>query len=128
MASKVVLITGANTGIGFQIVRALCSSSHAYDIVVGGRSEDKVQAAIETVRAEYPQTKSKLFPVQVDIESDESINKAFDVIKTQFGKIDVLVNNAGMQSLTTIGAITDAGLLHRRAIRSNCQGGQIVGT
>jgi len=120
MSSKIVLITGANTGIGFQIVRALCSSSHTYGIAVGGRSEDKVQAAIETVRVEYPQTKCKLFPVQVDIESDESINQAFDVIKAQFGKIDVLVNNAGMQSLTTIGAITDAGQLHRRAIRSTC--------
>ncbi|EAT84556.2 hypothetical protein HBI56_179580 [Parastagonospora nodorum] len=97
MASKVVLITGANTGIGFQIVRALCSSSHAYDIVVGGRSEDKVQAAIEAARTEYPETKSKLSPVQIDIESDESINRAFNTVESQFGKIDVLVNNAGAQ-------------------------------
>ncbi|KAH6132974.1 hypothetical protein HBI64_074370 [Parastagonospora nodorum] len=97
MASKVVLITGANTGIRFQIVRALCSSSHAYDIVVGGRSEDKVQAAIEAARTEYPETKSKLSPVQIDIESDESINRAFNTVESQFGKIDVLVNNAGAQ-------------------------------
>jgi NAD(P)-dependent dehydrogenase (short-subunit alcohol dehydrogenase family) len=108
MAAKIVLITGANTGIGYQVVRALCNSGNAYDIVVGGRSLDKVQAAAGNARAEYPQTKSKLFPIQVDIESDDSINKAFDAVKSQFGKVDILVNNAVMQSsVTRMTPITD---------------------
>ncbi|KAH8691015.1 hypothetical protein GQ44DRAFT_636604 [Phaeosphaeriaceae sp. PMI808] len=97
MASQVVLITGANTGIGFQIVRALCSSSHAYDVIVGGRSTDKVKNAISAAQKEFPDTKSKLSPIQVDIESDDSITKAFGEVKSKFGKLDVLVNNAGAQ-------------------------------
>ena len=96
MASKVVLITGANTGIGYQIVRALCSSSHAYDVIVGGRSPNKVQDAISAAQKEIPDTSSKLFPLQIDIESDNSINNAFDEVKSKFGKLDILVNNAGM--------------------------------
>jgi NAD(P)-dependent dehydrogenase (short-subunit alcohol dehydrogenase family) len=100
MASKVVLITGANTGIGYQIVRALCSSSHAYDVIVGGRSPDKVQDAISAAQKEFPDTKSKLSPIQVDIESDDSITKAFGEVKSKFGKLDVLVNNAGMAKTT----------------------------
>ncbi|PVH95097.1 NAD(P)-binding protein [Periconia macrospinosa] len=79
MASKVILITGANTGIGYEIVRALCSSSHAYDIIVGGRSP------------------TKLSPIQIDIESDDSINNAFGEVQSKFGKLDILVNNAGAQ-------------------------------
>jgi len=96
MASKVVLITGANTGIGFQIVRALCSSDQAYDIIVGGRSFSKAQDAISSAEKEFPSSRSKLFPIQVDIEDDDSIQRAFDEVQSQFGKLDALVNNAGM--------------------------------
>lgn len=102
MASQVVLITGANTGIGFQIVRALCNSSHAYDVIVGGRSTDKVKDAIRAAQKEFPETKSTLSPIQVDIESDESITKAFEEVKTKFGKLDILVNNAGRAPLFLI--------------------------
>ncbi|KAH7076881.1 hypothetical protein BKA63DRAFT_532924 [Paraphoma chrysanthemicola] len=97
MASQVVLTTGANTGIGFQIVRALCSSNHAYDVIVGGRSTNKVKDAIGAAQKEFPGTKSTFSPIQVDIESDESITKAFDEVKSKFGKLDVLINNAGAQ-------------------------------
>jgi NAD(P)-dependent dehydrogenase (short-subunit alcohol dehydrogenase family) len=95
MSSKVVLITGANTGIGYQIVRALCTSTHPYTIIVGGRSPPKVQEAITSVQKEFPDTKSNLSPIQIDIESDDSINQAFSEVKSKFGKLDVLVNNAG---------------------------------
>lgn len=96
MRPRVVLVTGANTGIGFQIVRALCSSSEAYSILVGGRSLAKVQDAIKSAETEFSSTQSNLFPIQVDLESDASINRAFDQVQTKFGKLDALVNNAGM--------------------------------
>lgn len=93
--NEVVLITGANTGIGYQIVRALASSDKAYDIIVAGRSPDKVKAAIDSVKAEFSSAHSKLFPLQVDVESDESIGAAYEEVQSQFGRVDVLVNNAG---------------------------------
>lgn len=96
MAPKAILITGANTGIGFQIVRALCSSDQAYNIIVGGRSLSKAEEAISSAEKEYPSSSSKLFPVQVDIEHDDSIRRAFEEVQSQFGKLDALVNNAGM--------------------------------
>lgn len=96
MTPKVILITGANTGIGFQIVRSLCSSNQAYSIIVGGRSLSKAQDAIVSATKEFPSSRSKLFPVQVDIEHDESIKRAFNMVQSGFGKLDALVNNAGM--------------------------------
>jgi NADP-dependent 3-hydroxy acid dehydrogenase YdfG len=72
--TDVVLITGANTGIGYQIIRALTSSEKTHNIIVAGRSLEKVQAAINSAKAEFSSTKSKLYPLQVDLESDESIN------------------------------------------------------
>jgi NADP-dependent 3-hydroxy acid dehydrogenase YdfG len=96
MNARIVLITGANTGIGYQIVRALCSSNNAYNIILGGRSPSKIQEAITAAQTEFANTKSKLSPVQVDVESDDSINTAFNEVKSKFGKVDILVNNAGM--------------------------------
>ncbi|KAH0024392.1 hypothetical protein KCU78_g5093, partial [Aureobasidium melanogenum] len=93
--NEVVLITGANTGIGYQIVRALVSSDKAYDIIVAGRSSEKVEAAIDSVKAEFSSTHSKLSRLQVDIESDESISAAYEEVHSQFDRVDVLINNAG---------------------------------
>jgi len=97
MSSRVVLVTGANTGIGFQIVRALYSASEPYTILVGGRTLSKVSDAIKAVEAEFPSTQNKLVPIQIDLESDDSIAHAFDEVKTKYNKLDALVNNAGVQ-------------------------------
>lgn len=99
---EIVLITGANTGIGFQIVRALYSSDQAYDIILGGRSLAKVQEAISSAAAEFPSSLSKLLPLQVDIEHDDSIQKAFEEVQSKWGRLDALVNNAGIQSQSMI--------------------------
>ncbi|WPH01321.1 Hypothetical protein R9X50_00416000 [Acrodontium crateriforme] len=94
---KIVLITGANTGIGYQIVRALCASTSKYNIILSGRSLDKVNRAVADAKAEFPSSPSQLEPLQVDIEHDDSILKAFEAVKSKYGKIDALVNNAGAQ-------------------------------
>lgn len=96
--------TGANTGLGFRIVRALCGSNTAYDVIVGGRSPTKVEEAIASTTAEFASTGSKLYPLQVDIEHDDSIHKAFDEVQSKFGRVDALVNNAGMHVNTSLDA------------------------
>ena len=93
---EIILITGANTGIGFQIVRALCDSDRTYDIILGGRSLTKVHEAISSAVVEFPSSRSHLSPLQVDIEHDDSIKRAFDEIQSKFGRLDALVNNAGV--------------------------------
>lgn len=96
MGSKVILITGANTGIGFEIVKSLCSSDQAYNIILGGRSLSKAQDAVSTAQKEFSSSQSKLYPVQIDIEHDDSIKRAFKEVQSNFGKLDALVNNAGV--------------------------------
>lgn len=97
-SSKIVLITGANTGLGFEIVRALSSSSNQFTILVGGRSIDKANKAVEKIQSEYPDSPSSPTAVQIDIEDDESIDALYQQVTSKFGRLDILVNNAGMSA------------------------------
>ncbi|KAF1830722.1 NAD(P)-binding protein [Decorospora gaudefroyi] len=93
--SSIVLITGGNTGLGYESVKALYASSQAHTILMGSRSLAKATDAIAKLQAEVPGSKSAIVPIQIDIEDDKSIEKAFQKVKSKYGRIDTLVNNAG---------------------------------
>ncbi|MCJ1302841.1 hypothetical protein MMC08_005646 [Hypocenomyce scalaris] len=96
MASpKVVLVTGGNNGIGYETVKALLQSDKAYHVLLGSRSPEKAKLAIETLHKECPESTNTVEAVQVDLTSDESIEKAFEQVKASPGHIDALINNAG---------------------------------
>ncbi|KAF2113384.1 hypothetical protein BDV96DRAFT_496435 [Lophiotrema nucula] len=96
MASKgIVLITGANTGIGYQTVKALASSSKTYTVLLGTRSLEKGKDAIEQLKSEVPDTKSEIVPIQIDIMDDASIEKCHKEVESKYGRVDALINNAG---------------------------------
>jgi NAD(P)-dependent dehydrogenase (short-subunit alcohol dehydrogenase family) len=96
MAGKhIVLITGANTGLGFEVVKALYNSNEPYEIILGSRSIDKANGAIKVLKQDTSPGKSNLSSVQVDVSSDDSIRKAFEQVKSQHGRVDTLINNAG---------------------------------
>ncbi|KAI1472189.1 NAD(P)-binding protein [Daldinia caldariorum] len=92
---KIVLITGGNTGLGFEIAKALYQSEIPYEIIIGARTVSKGEDAIATLRKEYPQSASSLSVVQADLDSDASLEKAVETISSQYGRLDALVNNAG---------------------------------
>ena len=97
MASqKFVLVTGANDGIGYEAVKALLESDKAkYHVFVGSRSLEKGRLAIERLHEEVPNTNNTVELIQVDVTSDESIQKAFEKFEANPGRLDALVNNAG---------------------------------
>ncbi|PSN69309.1 NAD(P)-binding protein [Corynespora cassiicola Philippines] len=92
---KIALITGGNTGIGYESVKALYASPEAYTILLGSRSLEKGNEAASKLQSEVSNTKSEIVPLQIDIESDESIENAFKEVESKFGKVDALINNAG---------------------------------
>ena len=93
--TKVVLVTGANYGIGYETVKALLQSDKPYRLLLGSRSPEKAKLAIESLHNECPGSTSTIEAVQVDLISDESIEKAFEQVKASPGYLDVLINNAG---------------------------------
>lgn len=109
---KVVFITGANTGLGLEIVKALYKSTQSYDIIAGSRLVSNGEAAVAAVQQEIPSSSSSLSVVQLDLASDESIKKAAENIESKFGRLDVLVNNGGA---CFDGALRDSQLSIREA-------------
>ncbi|KAI3317356.1 NAD(P)-binding protein [Xylariaceae sp. AK1471] len=92
---KILLITGGNTGLGLEAIKALCQSETTYEIIIGCRTVSKGENAIAELKKEFPKTASTLSTLQVDVESDESLEKAVSEISSKFGRLDVLINNAG---------------------------------
>jgi NAD(P)-dependent dehydrogenase (short-subunit alcohol dehydrogenase family) len=92
--NPIVLITGANTGLGLAIVKALYQSTTAYTILLCGRSIQKAQDAAHQIQAGDP-SGSGVVPMQVDLESDESIEKLARDVGEKYGRVDILINNAG---------------------------------
>ncbi|KAG0645379.1 Short-chain dehydrogenase reductase tropE [Hyphodiscus hymeniophilus] len=96
-AKSTVFITGADRGLGFETVKALLQSSNAHTIFIGALLIRDAENAVKRAQSELPQTKSNLEAVEIDIESDESIQSAFEKVSSKCGKLDTLINNAGAQ-------------------------------
>ncbi|KAK4223378.1 hypothetical protein QBC38DRAFT_487854 [Podospora fimiseda] len=93
----IVLITGANSGIGLETVIALSKSSPNYHILLGARSIEKGQAALTQIQEEYTSTlQSTISVVQIDVTSQDSITALVEHISSNYGKLDVLLSNAGI--------------------------------
>ncbi|KZL85173.1 short chain dehydrogenase [Colletotrichum incanum] len=91
---KIILVTGANQGIGYDTSVALASASPQNHVIIGARSQERGAKAVEELRARNPAGTVSL--LQLDITSDDSIKAAVEKITAEFGLLDVLVNNAGM--------------------------------
>jgi NAD(P)-dependent dehydrogenase (short-subunit alcohol dehydrogenase family) len=92
----IVLVTGANAGIGWETAKSLFQSAKPYHVLLGTRSLDKGEAAVAKLKEHVPETSSTAELVQIDVASDESISAAFEKVEAAHGHIDVLVNNSGV--------------------------------
>ena len=98
---KRVLVTGANTGIGYGLTKRLLTQHNCY-VYLGSRSLEKGNAAIEDLIKEFPECKGKVELVIVDVSNPGSIKDAADVVKAKLAgqKLYGLVNNAGVGGAT----------------------------
>lgn len=89
---KTILITGANTGLGFQTALELAKKNAL--VIVAGRSSDKINQAILDIKKEYP--KAKLEAGIVDLSDLQSVKNFAESILEKHDRLDVLINNAGV--------------------------------
>lgn len=88
---KTAIVTGANTGIGFEISRHLARVGAR--VVLACRDEDKAREAIDRIAAEYPTAKLDFLPL--DLNDLDSIRAAAEQAKAE-KRVDMLINNAGI--------------------------------
>ncbi|KAL3460898.1 hypothetical protein BJX64DRAFT_289836 [Aspergillus heterothallicus] len=91
MPTPIALITGANQGIGRATAEAL-ASQHGYHVLITSRTH----SAAEEVASSLRSAGHKATALQLDLTSEPSIHAAVEKIQTDFGALDVLVNNAGI--------------------------------
>ena len=87
----IALITGANKGIGRAVAISL-AKDHGYTVIIGSRQ----LAAGEALAAELESQGYHASSIQLDLSSDRSIVNAVKVIEEKHGRLDVLINNAGV--------------------------------
>ena len=89
---KTVLITGANTGLGFQTALEL-AKKNAF-VILAGRSAEKINQAIENIKKELPT--AKLEAGIVDLSDLKSVKSFAENVIKNHSRLDVLINNAGV--------------------------------
>lgn len=138
MADKVALITGAGSGVGRATTLALAGAGYA--VVLAGRRKEPLEAVAKEAEA----LGAKALVVAGDVSKPDDVNRLFAEIKSTFGRLDLLFNNAGTtvpgvpledvsfeQWQTIVGAnLTAAFLCTQGAIRmfkaQDPQGGRII--
>lgn len=94
-AKEIVVITGGNTGIGFEVARQLlCNYGNRFYVIIGSRTLGKGHTAVAALKQ---QGYEAVQAVQLDVTKEASIAAAAKIIGEQFGRIDVLHVNVRLQ-------------------------------
>ncbi|KAH8701040.1 putative short chain dehydrogenase/reductase [Talaromyces proteolyticus] len=119
----VILVTGATGGIGYETVAALSAASSDFHVLLGSRSVEKGEKALADLQSTYGQSlKSSISVIQLDVCDQQSIQSAKAEIDTKFGKLDVLINNAGIIVYQQVDQLT----MLRQTFETNVFAQQIV--
>ena len=88
-ATRVAVVTGAGSGIGRAVALALFAEGYA--VVLAGRRAD----ALEETRRQANDSENRMLAVPTDVSDEAAVGALFDAVRTHYGRIDLLFNNAG---------------------------------
>lgn len=93
MEKKIVLITGASSGIGKQTALAL--AKQGYKVILHGRNVEKTKRALAQIKLDVPGADVDMYTADLSLMSE--VKRFADEIKAHYDRLDVLINNAGAQ-------------------------------
>jgi len=89
--SKIAIVTGGGTGVGRAIAKAL--GAVGYTVAISGRREDVLEKAAAELGKE---TGTEYLAISADVGDPASVRALFDAVASKYGRLDLLVNNAGI--------------------------------
>lgn len=95
-SKTIVLVTGANQGIGFEIAKKLNAEHENYHVIMAGRRKQAIEEAAQKLEAQG----FSVEPLVLDQSSDESISAAAKAVDEKYGHLDVLINNAAISNIS----------------------------
>ncbi|KAK1147212.1 hypothetical protein N8T08_001951 [Aspergillus melleus] len=116
------MFIGANSGVGYAMGRVFAQAPTGFHIIMACRSLDNANVAKSEIEQE-PATKNTLSTVHLDVTDHESISQAASIVEQQFGRLDVLINNAGVSGLD---AVDNTARRMRLCLETNVIGPKIV--
>ena len=102
LSGQVAVVTGCSTGLGVQMAKAL--ANQGAKIVAVARRKELIEQVAKEIADTY---KVETLPIQCDITDTDRVNAAVDEIIAKFGRIDILINNAGTGAVAPAEDITD---------------------
>lgn len=111
MSKKIALITGANKGIGLETARQL--GKEGVTIIATARNKEKGIQAVESLQKEGIDAEF----LQLDVDKDTDISAAVAHISNKYGKLDILINNAGIQIESDSWGINNADSISEKVLR-----------
>ena len=102
LTGQVAVVTGCSTGLGVQMAKAL--ANQGANIVALARRQNLVEEVAKDIADTYG---VKAIGVSCDITSSERVAEAVDIIMKEFGRIDIVINNAGTGAVAPAEEITD---------------------
>ena len=94
---KIVLITGGSRGIGKETAKVY--AENGYDVAINYVSD---RTDVEGIKKEFQDMGVKCLMIKADVSNEEDVNNMAEKVISEFGKIDVLVNNAGITKDTLL--------------------------
>jgi NAD(P)-dependent dehydrogenase (short-subunit alcohol dehydrogenase family) len=92
LSGKTAIVTGGSAGIGLAIARGLYSEG--VNVAIAARNSERLDKAVADIQS-LPTSVAKVIPISADLTQAESIERVVSTTLAQFGKIDILINNAG---------------------------------
>lgn len=102
----VAFVTGANQGIGLQVAKEL--AEHGFTVLIGSRNLENGETAVKSIGA-------NAYAIQLDVNDQVSIDAAAERIRNDFGRLDLLVNNAAISNSGAPGRSLEEMIMSGRA-------------
>ncbi|OJD32483.1 short-chain dehydrogenase [Diplodia corticola] len=118
---RVCVLTGGYSGIGLQLCCMLLQANMT--VFVAGRDTEKAERQIRAAMAEFPHCRAQPHIVKLDLADLDDVRRAASDILAATDRVDVLVNNAGVYSTTSIGLTAQGHELHMGV---NCLGPHLL--